>query len=113
VNEVTTVKIKTSELTGAALDVAVAYALRLPPIYFDGDGKAAPYSTSWGHGGPIIQKELIDIRNRPTPWGDVEATCRMGTPLNAFGPTPLVAGMRCFVACKLGDEVDVPRKVMS
>jgi hypothetical protein len=25
-----------------------------------------------------------------------------------FGPTPLFAAMRCYVASKLGDEVDVP-----
>ena len=24
------------------------------------------------------------------------------------GPTPLIAAMRCYVASKLGDEVDVP-----
>jgi hypothetical protein len=24
------------------------------------------------------------------------------------GPTPLVAAMRCYVASKLGDEVEVP-----
>lgn len=25
-----------------------------------------------------------------------------------YGPTPLIAAMRCYVASKLGDEVDVP-----
>jgi hypothetical protein len=26
----------------------------------------------------------------------------------AFGPTPLIAAMRCYVISKLGDEVEVP-----
>ena len=25
-----------------------------------------------------------------------------------YGPTPLIAAMRCFVVSKLGDEVNVP-----
>jgi len=29
-----------------------------------------------------------------------------------FGPTPLIAAMRCFVASKLGDEVDVPEELL-
>jgi len=27
---------------------------------------------------------------------------------NASGPTPLIAAMRCFVASKVGDEVEIP-----
>jgi hypothetical protein len=28
------------------------------------------------------------------------------------GPTPLVAAMRCYVASKMGDEVDVPEDLL-
>jgi len=28
-----------------------------------------------------------------------------------YGPTPLIAAMRCFVASKLGEEVDVPQEL--
>lgn len=28
-----------------------------------------------------------------------------------FGPTPLIAAMRCYVASKLGDEVEVPEEL--
>jgi hypothetical protein len=28
-----------------------------------------------------------------------------------FGPTPLIAAMRCYVASKLGDEVEVPNEL--
>ena len=29
------------------------------------------------------------------------------------GPTKLIAAMRCYVASKLGDEVDVPEELLS
>ena len=28
--------------------------------------------------------------------------------IHGRGPTPLIAAMRCYVASKLGDEVEVP-----
>jgi hypothetical protein len=27
------------------------------------------------------------------------------------GPTPLIAAMRCFVASKLGDEIEIPKEL--
>ena len=27
------------------------------------------------------------------------------------GPTPLIAAMRSYVACKLGDEVEIPEEL--
>ncbi len=29
-----------------------------------------------------------------------------------MGPTPLIAAMRCYVASKLGDEVDIPEELL-
>lgn len=29
-----------------------------------------------------------------------------------YGPTPLIAAMRCFVASKLGDEVEIPEELL-
>jgi hypothetical protein len=29
-----------------------------------------------------------------------------------YGPTPLIAAMRCYVASKLGDEVEVPDELL-
>jgi hypothetical protein len=29
------------------------------------------------------------------------------------GPTPLIAAMRCYVASKLGDEVEIPSELGS
>jgi hypothetical protein len=69
------------------------------------------YSTNWAQGGPIIEREWLDI----TPWPnesdeDLRWQCKQHDSIDcvAFGPTPLIAAMRCFVASKLGDEVDVP-----
>jgi hypothetical protein len=28
-----------------------------------------------------------------------------------YGPTPLIAAMRCYVASKLGDEVELPEEL--
>ena len=36
----------------------------------------------------------------------------MGKELVTTGPTPLTAAMRCYVASKLGDEVDVPKELV-
>jgi hypothetical protein len=92
---------KTNELTGAALDWAVGTAMKLPPPYW-ADGKCANFSTDWAQGGPIIERELIAIH------GDWKATLGEGT---YEGPTPLIAAMRCYVASKLGDEVDLPEEL--
>jgi hypothetical protein len=29
-----------------------------------------------------------------------------------FGPTPLIAAMRCYVASKLGDEIEIPEELL-
>ena len=34
------------------------------------------------------------------------------TPTYGYGPTPLIAAMRCYVASKLGDEVEVPVELL-
>jgi hypothetical protein len=28
-----------------------------------------------------------------------------------YGPTPLIAAMRCYVEAKLGDEVEIPKEL--
>lgn len=97
---------KTSELQGAALDWAVAKAERRTIDYFRGIYKP---STDWAQGGPIIEREKVDLS-----W-DVELAHKDGwwrAEIDAIhegdGPTPLIAAMRCYVASKLGDEIEVP-----
>jgi hypothetical protein len=98
---------KTSELTGHALDWAVAkcegYRLDLVP-----EGSYAP-STDWSQGGPIIEREKITLRI----WDDedyVHAYIDTGKDWYE-GDTPLIAAMRCYVASKLGDEVEIPTEL--
>jgi hypothetical protein len=101
---------KTSELTGPALDWAVAKALgKLPATYDDWAQTWPHFSTNWAQGGPIIERENIT-------WDGQAATlCRHVNgkypKWSEYGPTPLVAAMRCYVASKLGDEVTIPKEL--
>ena len=100
-------KVKVSELQGAALDWAVNQ------IEECCDDPHTPFfSTNWAQGGPIIEQERISVE----PCFDLKwvAICTE-SPNSAFeeeGPTPLVAAMRCYVASKLGDEVYMPDELM-
>ena len=101
-------KIKTSELSGATLDWVVAKCEGYNP---DNNPTDLYFSTDWAQGGPIIERELIAIRficeGRWESWWS-------GWPKSShafYGPTPLIAAMRCYVASKLGDEVEVPEEI--
>ena len=104
---------KTSELTGAALDWAVAKAEGLSTYVEVVEGFKP--STDWAQGGPIIEREKMDIM-----WNvdDVESYICSTDAYGYFGPiascegtTPLIAAMRCYVTSKLGDDVDVPQEL--
>ena len=128
---------KTNELTGAALDWAVAkcaffegktfIALRqesdwlvdwYDPAYDDGCQTTAlpKYSTDWAQGGPIIEREKIDMSVQFYGWVAHHGKYRgkeMNQPYHTHkADTPLIAAMRCFVASKLGDDVDVPEELL-
>jgi hypothetical protein len=110
---------KTSELTGAALDWAVAQCAGIEiEIAPDGYSTYHP-SRDWAQGGPIIEREGIDIHRVNSVmwsarwWADNSGMVknpaqRFRHNINMDGPTPLVAAMRCYVASRLGDEVEVP-----
>lgn len=111
-------KIKTSELTGAALDLAVAIAVGRTDVRVDEDGELVgqhefDYYTDWAQGGPIIERERIHIRPNQSD-GNFKAFVIIrptGLAHRHDGPTPLIAAMRCYVASKLGDEVEVPEEL--
>ncbi len=42
----------------------------------------------------------------------MEPTFMIGEGGGCYGPTPLIAAMRCYVASKLGDEVEVPDELL-
>lgn len=50
-----------------------------------------------------------EISNTPYlyPWGRKERNPFFIGPY-PYGPTPLIAAMRCYVASKLGEEVEIP-----
>ena len=112
---------KTSELTGLALDWAVAQAQGLETwndssqILLVGDDEPYHPATDWAQGGPIIEREWLDI----TPWPnesreDMRWHCQQhdsGGDCAQYGPTPLIAAMRCYVASVLGDEIKILKEL--
>jgi hypothetical protein len=119
---------KTSELTGAALDWAVAIAEGWKPekvsddrgeywwFFKDSRGMNPKHyhpSTHWGIGGAIIEREGISVAlERGEPWAAwSKAPFRDDAEAFGYGETPLTAAMRCYVASKLGDEVQLPEGI--
>lgn len=122
---------KTAELTGAALDWAVAKCegyfndeASYKGSYVTGshflsmwkaEGHGVHWthsSTDWSEGGPIIEREKISLLSvglvnwaAKADYGDSQAVTK-------YGDTPLIAAMRCYVASKLGGEVEVPEELM-
>jgi hypothetical protein len=143
-------KIKTSELTGHALNWAVAQAegdkvyrprlgrpcnwdkeaylkdgsddrwvvrVQNPKVGHFVDWTYNP-SGDWMQGGPIIEREEIELTfdragETDTLWRSEMFDIKGVSIAHEYGPTPLIAAMRCFVASRLGDEVDVPDDVLS
>lgn len=115
---------KVSELEGALLDAWVVKALGgyRGPYQLVKDGRpeknclifpdGVPFrattgnlmpSSDWSHGGPIIERERITIKY--SPGGSlVWEAYSLGQPWG-FGPTPLIAAMRAYVASKYGVEL--------
>lgn len=84
------------------------------------------YSTDWSQGGPIIEREginlsvdyqdsalsndMVQIGWKGNLWNNsVPGTA--GFLQWAYGPTPLIAAMRCFCVSKLGETVEVPEEL--
>lgn len=111
-------EIKTNELTGLALDWAVAWcqpattALELLDLdIYNGFNP----STNRAQGGPIIERENMTISHSPYDhvfYGRTRPWCAEKKGRMEYGPTPLIAAMRCYVASKLGDTVDVPEELL-
>ena len=112
---------KTSELTGAALEWAVDMALgNIRPdwgLYAGQQGRVKDYSTDWSHGGPVIEDENISIcLLYGSIWGATTYrvhsifTNESEAYYQGTGPTPLIAAMRC-IASKIGDEIELPEEL--
>jgi hypothetical protein len=147
-------KIKTSELTGHALNWAVAQAegdkvyrprlgrpcnwdkeaylkdgsddrwvvrVQNPKVGHFVDWTYNP-SGDWMQGGPIIEREGMELLCNVSPAQakafknaapDWFACLKYKRADHWHGPTPLIAAMRCYVASKLGDTVDVPEELIN
>ena len=96
---------KTEELTGAALDWAVA---KCEGIHLIVDFTQYKPSTDWAQGGPITERENMGVKPNIGYEKWSAQVWRNSSPISTYGPTPLIAAMRCYVASKLGEEVEVP-----
>ena len=104
--------IATSNLTGAALDWAVAKCEGVIngddlDIGFVLESGYTP-STDWAQGGPIIERERSELVFNGQGWDALQE----GQHIPHEGATPLIAAMRCYVASKLGDEVEIPKELL-
>jgi len=113
--------IKTKDLAGVALDWAVAkceevqtslsktgYLIYLDPKVATGPmGRGFSPSINWVQGGIIMEREGISTVETLHGW---QAWRRSNTNLS-YGATVLVSAMRCYVASKLGNEIDIPEEL--
>jgi hypothetical protein len=130
---------KTNELTGAALDWAVAKCEGLLAFGWEDDMGLLKITLStgeteyfiptmkWEQGGPIIERESIFVLREQSGFkgrrlwaatsgankavGLNEDSIKLYRDDFYFGPTPLIAAMRCYVASKLGAEIDLPKEL--
>lgn len=121
------VRIKISDIHGTALDWAVARAEGKEAIIYAGmcqvltrsNGKNefySPryYSTDWSLGGAILEREKIMLSFDPDAyeaagWNAVQTLGKV----KCYGPTALIAAMRCYIANALrleliGEELEIP-----
>jgi hypothetical protein len=113
-------KTKVSEITSLQLDWIVTDLEGVKTYGIKDWLEQRPYtvgnrwSTDWAQSGPIIERERIALTaylraDLVTHWRAVAFTS--GT-VPMYGETPLIAAMRCYVASKLGDEVEVPNELV-
>jgi hypothetical protein len=120
---------RTSELKKAALDWAVAKCEgwqetratdatgSYPWLVKEGrDMNPKHYrpSTNWAQGGAIIERERLSVTPRDGYWEAYYHDNLFqddGSDYFQKGETPLIAAMRCYVASKLGNEVQIPAEL--
>ena len=127
-------KIKVSEASGPVLDWMVAkclganfvhgdyeYATISDKVWARGGSQERRYSADWSQGGPIIERlHRLDQSDSGQWFAEIRVyhdgrrayTTSFDRSVLGVGATPLIAAMRCFVASKLGDEVDVPDELL-
>lgn len=92
-----------------------------------GDGSVASFSpsTKWAQGGVLIEREKINVVRcndmyfpKGNEFGDYYEQLWRAGPYDIdsisqrfYGPTPLIAAMRCYCCAELGDEVEIPEEL--
>lgn len=116
---------KVCELEGVLLNRAAAKASGVPLLLLTplrntptpvacaraDTGEAWEPSTNWTQGGPIIERERIQLQPHRTGDGWLATTLPRDVRIPgafAIGPTLLIAAMRAYVASKFGETVELP-----
>jgi hypothetical protein len=111
---------RTENLQGAALDWAVAKCEGVSVenvndgitkcLLMSMGGRFSP-STNWAQGGPIIEREELTLScHWQRPYA-IKVLADEKRVVQGNGPTPLIAAMRCLVASRLGDTIDLPEEL--
>lgn len=124
-------KIKTGELSGVALDWAVAQVDEIKtimlapkkdeakkpfalfgslalPVGGEAENSYSP-STCWHCGGPLIERFELEItRYNEANWAAIKQWDYDFNDYYPEGETILIAACRAIVSSKLGDEVEIP-----
>ncbi len=120
----TMIEVKTCELSGAALDWAVAQAEGMKSIVLAKDNpeekwqvqkhdyQGGPWwpSQSWDQCGPLIEKHKVELEVSGSEWcANLE---HIGFCFWMPSESPLIAACRAIVAARLGDTVSVPAELV-
>jgi hypothetical protein len=131
-----TVTVEIANLTGAALDFAVAKCEKLV-IQVDGaSAKCDPCihsekyqdlfnpSENWLQGGPIVELEIDNYQRRSSSFyahrhkrHDIVGSHFNDYPSepesSAYGDTLLIASLRCYAIAKLGKTIEIPEILLA
>lgn len=132
------IEVKTQDLSGAALDWAVAvaaeygppflvvahtdkgeacYSVGLPTMSVRRDHTKWSPSTDWSQCGPLIEEHFVFVG--PPNYDCKDYVASIPDPhddegcLVVFGQTHLIAACRAIVASILGETVSVPKELLS
>ena len=133
-------KIKVSEATPTQLDWLVAETLGVttyvgwnhtntgPCLYSDEPSgpEAWSPSTDWSKGGPIIEREKIELiplwlgssfegyaaSHKLSIKYDDAGEFIYGSDCKQYSLSPLISAMRCYAISKLGSEAEIPKSLI-
>jgi hypothetical protein len=112
---------KTAQLKGYLLDWAVGKCEGLSIdsswdwdrlCFFDEFNIDFEPTDNWMQGGKIIELNWINITNEQDIWTAEIADDVPDGYISMRGESPLIAAMRCYVASRLGLEVEVPDELL-